>query len=70
MHSTKYVHYRTQRLGNIRKILQEKRKKMSNIQIVQAAFIQRKVQKEYEQTGRDWLEIIAEEVEKIRNERG
>lgn len=42
---------------------------MSNIQIVQAAFIQRKVQKEYEQTGRDWLEIIGEEVEKIRNEK-
>ena len=43
---------------------------MSNIQVVQAAFIQRKTQAEYEQTGRDWLEIIAEEVEKIRNERG
>lgn len=43
---------------------------MSNIQVVQAAFIQRKAQKEYEQNGRDWLEIIAEEVEKIRNERG
>ena len=42
---------------------------MSNIQIVQAAFIQRKVQKEYEESGRDWLEMIAEEVEKIRNER-
>lgn len=43
---------------------------MSNIQVVQASFIQRRVQKEYEQTGRDWLEIIAEEVEKIRNEKG
>lgn len=43
---------------------------MSNIQIVQASFIQRKVQKECEQTGRDWLEIIAEEVEKIRKEKG
>lgn len=42
---------------------------MSNIQIVQAAFIQRKVQKEYEQNGRDWLEIIEEEIEKIKNER-
>ena len=38
---------------------------MSNIQAVQASFIQRKVQKEYEQNGRDWLEIIEEEVEKM-----
>lgn len=45
-------------------------KNVSNIQVVQASFIQRKVQKECEQTGRDWLEMIAEEVEKIRNERG
>lgn len=43
---------------------------MSNIQVVQASFIQRKTQAEYEQTGRDWLEMIAEEVEKIRNEKG
>lgn len=42
---------------------------MSNIQRVQASFIQRKVQKEYEQSGRDWLEIIEEEIEKIKNER-
>ena len=42
---------------------------MSNIQRVQASFIQRKVQKEYEQSGRDWLDIIEEEIEKIKNER-
>ena len=40
---------------------------MSNIQAVQASFIQRKVQKEYEQNGRDWREIIEEEVEKIKD---
>ena len=39
---------------------------MSNIKVVQASFIQRKTQKEYEQNGRDWLEIIEEEVEKIQ----
>lgn len=40
---------------------------MSNIQRVQASFIQRKVQREYEQSGRDWLEIIEEEVKKIKD---
>lgn len=43
---------------------------MSNIQVVQAGFIQRKAQREYEQSGRDWLELIEEEVKKIKDEVG
>ena len=40
---------------------------LKNIKIVQAAWITRKVQ---EQNDRPWLEVIQEEVKKIKNERG
>ena len=39
---------------------------MSNIQIVQAAWITRKVQK---QNNRPWLEVIQEEIRKIKSEK-
>lgn len=40
---------------------------MNNIKIVQSAWISRKVQKIAEETGTDWLELINQEIENIKN---
>ena len=47
--------------------MNERRNILKNIKKVQAAWITRKVQ---EQNDRPWLEVIQEEVKKIKNERG
>ena len=40
---------------------------MKNIKIVQAAWISRRVQEISKKTGKDWLELISQEIENIKN---
>ena len=40
---------------------------MNNIKIVQSAWISRRVQEISKKTGADWLELISQEIQNLKN---
>ena len=40
---------------------------MNNIKIVQSAWISRKVQKISKKTGKDWIDLINQEIQNLKN---